>query len=60
MQQNDDMFCTNKIQQRGRVLRTQALQQMQQKGKFGQGRKTLHNNQKTKNKRQVKKNNTKL
>jgi hypothetical protein len=29
MQQNDDMFCTNQIQQRGRVLRTQALQQMQ-------------------------------
>jgi len=29
MQQNDDMFCTNKIQQRGRILRTQALQQIQ-------------------------------
>jgi len=29
MQQNDDMFSTNKIQQRGRVLRMQALQQMQ-------------------------------
>jgi hypothetical protein len=29
MQQNDDTFCTNNIQQRGRVLKTQALQQMQ-------------------------------
>ncbi len=59
MQQNDDKFCTNKIQQRGRVLRTQAFQQMQQKRNFGQGRKNLHNNQKIK-KRQVKENNTKM